>query len=207
MSVKLESNGRGNTQKCVTSYCEPAFPAVHLLSWHVCARLPLFRPWHSRNHWPWLDNSSNICLCVKNLYSCRKNRKVGKHWVRSACQMVKWNVYILYYEIRHLKKWENARKSHHTAVNRFLCWLAAAFQSWFCLSHYCLWHSSSSIEAEQYITTLCWLCAACIASMYTFRYVIVYIYMALWVRVYIFSHTTSLLSNTHMWHCHAPSDV
>lgn len=56
--------------------------------------------------------------------------------------------------------------------------LVVTFQSGLSLSHHCVSHSSFAIEAEQYSTTLWWLCTVCIASPRASRHVIVFIFLA-----------------------------
>ena len=96
---------------------------------------------------------------------------------------------------RHLRKWENARKSCPTAVNRFLCslvktGLVVTFQRRLCMTHDCLSHSSSAIEVKQCRPTLCWLCTERIESIHASGRVVVMIFVALWVSVdFTYFHT------------------
>ncbi len=77
-------------------------------------------------------------------------------------------------------------------------WLVVTFQSSLGLLHHCLLHSGLSIEAEQYITPLCWLCTVCIASMHAFTHVIPFVFMALCVRVeFTYLHSPHPFCQTH----------
>lgn len=80
------------------------------------------------------------------------------------------------------RMWENARKSHCTAVNTFLfSGENQARNIWEWAQPVApLSHSSFVIETKQCSTTLCWLCTVCIVSMCDSRHTVVFIFLAMW---------------------------
>lgn len=110
------SLSRGNIRKCVTSHHKLAFPAVQLLIFLITCLstaspsvpdIPIVCPWlHA-----WLQQYLLLILkqkCIQTL-----NMILVSEWLGFP--------HTWYLQRRHLQKWENARKSCHTALNRFLC--------------------------------------------------------------------------------------